>query len=172
MSKYIFLKADQTDEADRKLLRAMLEAYFNTENDSEQMPIRQEGHNWIKARIPECAMLIKYNDDLVGSTLILPCTLNLMKYFIDGQLNEAQLVECIREEEINYENMETIYCCSAFIIPSHRGKDLAYQTLLASIQKITPKDKKLSLFYWAYSLPGKNIVEKLAKTLNVEVYSK
>lgn len=172
MSEYIFLKANQADEADIKLLRTMLEAYYDTEHDPEQMPISKEGHPWIKARIPECATLIKKNDEVVGSTLILPCTLTLMESFIQGQLNEAQLVERIRVHEINYENMQAIYFCVAFIVSSHRGHGLAYQSLLASIQQITPKNKRLPLFYWAYSPTGKKIAEKLGRTLNVAVYVK
>jgi hypothetical protein len=39
--------------------------------------------------------------------------------------------------------MQSLYCCSAFIVPEHRGHDLAYQTLLATIKTIAPKNKKL-----------------------------
>lgn len=74
--------------------------------------------------------------------------------------------------EVNYDNMQAIYCCSAFISPERRGQGLAHQALLASIKKITPKNKKLPLFYWAYSFAGQKIAEKLASTLEVDVYAR
>lgn len=104
----------------------MLEAFYNTQNDPDQTPIRPNstGKNWISTRIPECAVIIKAGDELVGSTLVLPCTQALMQAFITGWINEAQLVEKIREENITYKTMQTIYFCSAFIVPKHRGKSL------------------------------------------------
>jgi hypothetical protein len=171
MPGYIFLNADKTDEADERVLREMLEAYFDTEHDPKQMPINQEVHQWIKIHIPECAILIKHNDAVVGSTFILPCSLALMEAFIHGKLNEAQLLEHVRVNQINYQNMQAIYFCAAFIVSPHRGKGLAFQALLSSIKQITPKGKKLPLFYWAYSPAGKQIAEKLAMTLNVGLFS-
>lgn len=93
MSEYIFLKADEIEAPDKQRLLVMLESYFDTEHDSEQMPIGKGDNQWIKTRVPECATLIKYGDEVVGSTLVLPCTLILMESFLDGALNEAQLVE-------------------------------------------------------------------------------
>ncbi len=172
MSGYLFLKADAVNDADKQRLLAILESYFDTEHDPEQMPIGSSEHQWIKTRIPECATLIKQDNEVVGSTLILPCTLAFMESFIHGRLNEAQLVEKIRQSEISYENMQSIYCCSIFIAPEHRGHGLAYQTLLAAIKTITPKNKKLPLFYWAHSLAGQKVIEKLADALKVDVYAR
>jgi hypothetical protein len=76
MSEYQFLNANQITSIEWNQLIVMLEAFYNTENDPDQTPIRpsQEGKNWISTRIPECAVIIKAGDELVGSTLVLPCT--------------------------------------------------------------------------------------------------
>jgi hypothetical protein len=170
MSEYQFLNANQISPVEWNQLSAMIEAFYNTEQDPEQMPIRPNstGKNWISTRIPECAVIIKMGDELVGNTLVLPCTQALMQDFITGQINEAQLVEKIREEEITYETMQTIYSCSAFIVPEHRGKGLAMQALIHSIKSITTR--KIPIFYWEYSTVGKIITEKYAACLGVELY--
>ena len=170
MSEYQFLNANQISPAEWNQLVTMLEAFYNTENDPNQVPIRPNtaGKNSISTRIPECAVIIKTGDELVGSTLVLPCTQALMRDFITGQINEAQLVEKIREENITYETMQTIYSCSAFIAPKHRGKGLAMKALIHSIKSITTK--KIPIFYWEYSSIGKIITEKYAAYLGVELY--
>jgi hypothetical protein len=170
MSTYQFLNASQVTSVEWEKLKAMLEAFYNTQNDPDQIQIRPSstGKNWISTRIPECAVIIKSGDELVGSTLVLPCTQAWMQDFITGRINEAQLAEKIRESDLTYETMETIYSCSAFIVPEHRGKGLAAQALIHSIRNITTR--KIPIFYWEYSTIGKIITEKYAAHLGVELY--
>lgn len=173
MTHYSFLNAAQASTEDSQTLRAMLEAYFHTQDDPEQMQIgKSSGRNWIKADIPECARVIKYGDTVVGSTLVLPATLSMMQDFIAHRISEAQLAEKIMDESIDYAKMQAIYLCSAFVAAEHRGKNLAIQALIQSIQNIMPQDKKLPLFYWAYSEAGEKIAEKVATQLRLEFFAR
>lgn len=170
---YNFLTADQINEEDLKRLRKMLEDYFHTEEDPEQMQIGKDTRsNWIKNKIPECARTIKWQDEVVGSTLVLPATLALMQDFISGRINEEQLAAQIETENIAYANMQAIYICSLFVTTEHRGQHLTAKAVSQSIQDIMPKDKKLCLFYWAYSPAGKKIAEKVAVELGLEIFAR
>lgn len=172
MHNYRFLNSDQISSADRDELLLMVENYFDTQHDPEQMQIPPPGTktSWISARIPECGIVIKLNNAVVGSTLILPCSLTLMQGFVTGRINEAQLSEKIQEKSHPYASMQATYFCSAFIVPEHRGKNLALRALQFSIQNIHAE--KLPLFYWQYSQEGKIIAEKLKTHFGVELFAR
>ncbi len=171
-TEYTFLNATFITEQDRSQLSQMMEAYFRTAQDPDQIQIGRQTGNWIKTAIPECAMLIKKGDEVIGATLVLPATWKMMEKFVSCQINEAKLAEEIKAWFVNYNDMEAIYFCSAFIASVHRGKNLAITALLKSIKNISPRNKNIPLFYWAYSSNGYKLAAKLATILKTELYAK
>ncbi len=173
MKYYKFLISNQASEKDVKELLAMLESYFKTHDDPEQMQINLDGAHWIGERIPECSIIIKHKDEVVGSTFIMPCTKEIMKKFVSKEINEAELGEEIKNK-VSYENMDAIYLCSVFVKPEHRNKGLALKGTLTSIEKISKKAHKEieSLFYWAYSEEGKRLANKVAKSVKLHLYAR
>ena len=71
MSEYQFLNANQISLAEWNQLAAMLEAFYNTESDLDQMPIRPNptGKSWISTRIPNQIVtpLASYPEKNVGT---------------------------------------------------------------------------------------------------------
>jgi len=172
MSGYQFYNAGQITESDQQKLSKMLEEYFGTQSDSDQMPIDDSARPWIENIIPECAKIIKYDDEVVGSSFIFPSSLDLMNDFLGNRINEAQLAQKVQAEKITYETMEAIYLCSSFVVPAHRGKNLSVKSIVKSIQEIMPENKCLPLFYWQYSPAGAVIASKVAQILELPLFTK
>lgn len=162
MNQFSFLNASQVEEKDVLELITLIENQFDTRNHPEQMQINDENRLWVRSKIPECALIIKDKDIVIGSTLIIPSILVVMNDFISGKIHEADLVHQMQREEINYKKMQAIYLCSAFIKPEYRGKGLALKALIKSIHDINPENHPFPLYYWAYSQDGKRLADKLA----------
>ena len=149
-----------------KKVADLAEEYFKTEESEDQIKVSDENRDWIIENIPECLNILSIGEKALGFTLILPCTQNTMKLFTTKKINEKVLFEKIKKE-INYNNFETIYLCSAFIIPEYRKKGLALMSFKKSIEKIIKlqkRNKKPILFYWPFSTEGENLAKKVAKT--------
>lgn len=172
MEKYIFLKPEDVTDKDVDDLLEMLESFFTTQYDSEQMQINGKSSKWVGENIPECSMIIKFGDEVVGSAFIIPCTKKIMEDFISSRINEAELVERVKAWEPDYKKMKAIYLCSAFVKEEHRGKGLTLQGFVNSIKKIVPRRRNIVLFYWAYSKEGKNLAEKIAKKLKMKIFAR
>ena len=168
-SVYTFLNAQQTAEKDFVQLANLLEKHFATSDDLNQMQINNTNISWIKNCFPECLNIIKWEETVVGATLILPSTQSLMQNFISGQISEAALGERLQNQAIKYTNMQAIYLCFAFVLPGHQkqglARGLAFTSFVKSIRDILPTNKKIDLFAWIYSTAG----EKLAKQISVKL---
>lgn len=167
--EYIFCNVSAITEKELKQLIEMLVSYFDPASDPAQIPVDKDQYSWIKNKLPECGMIIKYKNEVIGTTLILPCTESLMLNFIAGKINEAELTKKIREENIGYEKMQAIYLCTVFVSPVHRGKNLAVEAFVRSIHAINADHKASCLFYWPYSIEGQKTCEKVAKILGLKL---
>ncbi|MFT3741090.1 MAG: hypothetical protein QM752_00130 [Gammaproteobacteria bacterium] len=170
INTYSFLKADEISEPDRLEILALLENFFQTEDDPEQMPLTgdtQVTWQWIKKVFPECVILIKDQEKIVGSTSIFPSTKAAMEDFIAKKESESSLFSRIHREDVTPKTMQAIYLCTAFIREEYRNCGLATQALLKSINSILPNNREISLFYWAYSDAGKILAEKISSHLKL-----
>lgn len=169
--EYKFLNSKEASRKDVAELLVLLENYFETAHNPDQMQINDEARDWVGKNIPECSTLIKHDGKVIGSVFVMPCTLKIMNEFVSKKISEARLAEEIREWGPNYEKMECVYLCSAFVAPEHRGKGLAFRSAVRTIRGILG-DRKLPLFYWGYSEEGKNLAERVAKEFGVKIYAR
>lgn len=154
---------------DHHALVVLIDKYFRSQEDPEQMSTSKENIRWVHKNIPECTNVIKYKDKVIGSTFIIPCNKRLMDLFIFKKMTERAMFEKIKKS-INYKNFNTIYLCSAFIIPKFRHKGLPTTGFLKSIKRITEKRKiKPTLFYWSYSKEGNFLAKNTAKITKLKL---
>ncbi|MBI2449638.1 GNAT family N-acetyltransferase [Candidatus Pacearchaeota archaeon] len=156
-------------EKDIEITGKLAEKYFKTQNDPNQIKVKEAHSKWILNNIPECLNIIKDDNTVIGFTLILPCNKVIMNQFLNKKINESELFEQIKKS-INYDNFDTIYLCSVFIAPKYRKHGLASQAFVKSINKIIQNRKvKPILFYWAYSNEGKKLIHKIADIAKLEL---
>jgi len=120
-------------------------------------------------RMPECDNVIYAGKKIIGFALIIPSNKELMKKFVAKKITEDELFE-EGKKKIKYTNFTTIYLCSCFVKKEYRGKGLAGQAWIKSIQKIM-KGRKIKplLFAWVQTKEGEMVVRRVASHLKYTV---
>lgn len=150
----------------------LAEEYFNMDDDSEQIPATIGNVKWINKNIPDCVNAIKFKGRMIGFTFIILCNKKIMHAFLNKEINEKDLFLKIKKE-VNYENFDSIYLCSAFVKPEFRKRGLALQAFVKSIRKIIAKRKiRPVLFFWAYTKKGEKLAKKIAKVTKLELINR
>lgn len=157
---------------EHKFLAKQAERFFHTDKDLEQLPGEEITYEFLTKKFPNSANIIRQGKKIVGHTFVLPCSKKLMRQFLNGKITERQLFYCIREE-ITYQNFETIYLCSALLLPEHRGQGLAAQSMADQVKKISSMRKgKTEIFAWPQTLEGKKMAQNVAKITRKKVLMK
>lgn len=107
-------------------------------------------------------------DRPISWTLIFPTTKKLMNDFIIGKISEKKLL-LKTPIGINY---DSIYLCSALVLPEFRGKGIAKKMIYNSIKAIRKQHSVASLFYWEFSLLGKRLANSIAKKCKLPLLKK
>lgn len=150
----------------------MVEEFFGMSHDPAQIPATDENIKWMNKNIPECINVIKFGDRLIGQIFIIPCNQEIMNEFLADKINENELFERVKKE-VTYDNFDSIYLCSATIYPEFRGKGLAVEACVKSINKIcATRNLKPTLFFDGWSREGKNLAHKVAELLGLQIREK
>ena len=149
----------------------LAESYFHTEEDPTQLKASESNFSWIYYNFPQCMNIIKDAQKVIGLTFILPCTKIYMDDFLSKKMNECELFHKI-QTTVHFGNFETIYVCLAYLKPAYRKLGLTLQSFIDSIQKLLVKKNNAELFYWAYSLEGKQLAEKIGEKLRMRLRDK
>ena len=146
----------------------LAEDFFGTRNDSTQISVNEEVLNRLR-QIHSHTLNEKRNDDgPVAWILIVPTTAELMKRFIDGKINESELLS-MTSIGVAY---ETIYLCSALVLPEFRGKGIAKQLTIEAVERIRKDHSIQSLFVWQFSSEGEKLADTVAKAVELPLYKR
>jgi ribosomal protein S18 acetylase RimI-like enzyme len=67
---------------------------------------------------------------------------------------------------------DTVYLCSALVLPEHRGKGLAKRLTCAAIKSIQADHPITCLLYWAFSHEGAKLAVSVARELGLPLYAR
>lgn len=144
------------------------ESYFMTHEDESQITVNSETASWIARNLPGSFNIIKDGNNVIGSTFVFITKEKHMSEFLTGGINERELFQRVREEYPF--RPETVYICSAVVLPEYRRMGLALSALVKSVEKIVELYQFTPvLFYWAYSPEGQRLAEKLGDTMKLQV---
>ncbi len=143
----------------------LAEEFFQMQNKPKEIPASVENKRFILKKIPECDNIIRCNGRAIGFTFIVPCNVGIMERFLSNKITERELFdEC--KNKITYDNFDAIYLCSSFIKKKYRGRGLAIQGRIKSINKIIGGRKiKPILFSWPQTIEGGKSVKRTAQEL-------
>lgn len=140
------------------------ERFFGTVNDPEQMPVSKESLYKLQKLHPKTFLYKTLNNEPVSWTVVLPTSKELAEKFIQGKINERELLD-MTEPKKEY---EALYLCSAFTVPEHRRKGYAIEMLKEAIDGI-PHAAKAEFFVWPYSEEGGAVIKKLEEILGRKI---
>lgn len=142
------------------------EKFFGTLDDPEQIPINMASHDKLVAIDPN-SMLYKRNVDgkVVGWTVFVPTTSELMRGFLAGEINERQLFDRTKVGD----NYDALYLCSIIVPPEHRGKGYAKDLGAEALKRFSQTPCIQNVFAWPFSEEGKQLLGH-AKELGLNVF--
>jgi GNAT superfamily N-acetyltransferase len=100
--------------------------------------------------------------------LIIPTTKEVMDDFLLKKITEKEILDRT-PHGVKY---DSIYLCSALVLPEYRGKGLAKQMVTDAIQSIMNQHSIKSLFVWSFSIEGKKLANAVAKEFNLPLFEK
>jgi len=144
------------------------EQIFGTEKDPDQIPINRESGEKLEKLTPHW---IKYALDDKGEpiawSIVVPTSLEMMNKFLRGGITEKELLDLTKPQDM----YEALYLCAIVTVPEHQRKGYALKLTIESINSI-PHVENVKLFVWPYSTEGAKFIEKLSKSLKINILLK
>ena len=147
---------------------ALVTEFFDTRNDPDQISVTTEEREKLEnIHLATMSELADENGPIVW-ILLIPTTKEIMAHFIDGSITEKQLLQ-ETQPGMAY---DTIYLCSASVLPEHRHKGLAKKVTVDAINSIRKDHPIVSLFYWPFSDEGKKLAQAIAEEVRLPLLEK
>jgi len=143
-------------------------SFFDAKNDPGQLDVDEHIIEQLKEIHP--ATLSEYvdGDGPVVWILLIPATHVAMNRFLKLEISERQLFA----ETVAGAGYDSIYLCSALVLPEYRGKGLAKKKAIDAINEIRKTYPVTSLFYWPFSDDGKHLAQSIAKACGLPLYER
>ena len=141
----------------------LAEESFKMRNDPSQISVSEETRERLEKIHPRTLNEKRTREGPVAWVLIFPTTRTLMQEFIRNEITEKDLLDRT-PLGVTY---QSIYLCSALVLPEHRGKGLAKALCIDAIKAIQKQHPIESLFVWAFSAEGKSLAESVARAVEL-----
>jgi GNAT superfamily N-acetyltransferase len=144
----------------------LAEKFFATDNDPSQISINRRVMLRLKHIHPDTIAEKSTSKGPIAWILVIPTTHTLMEQFISKKINERELYKKT-PFDVKY---DSLYLCSALVLPEYRGKGLAKKLMAKAIRSIQKEHPIRCLFYWAFSIEGKKLAASIARELSLPLY--
>lgn len=141
----------------------LAEEFFNMKNDPTQLSVNEDIMKHLLEIHPSTLSEKTNENGPIAWTLIIPTTIQVMDDFLSQKITEKEILDYTLLG-VKY---ETIYLCSALVLPEYRGEGLAKQMVIESILLIIKHHPIKHLFVWSFSIAGKRLAISIAKELNL-----
>jgi GNAT superfamily N-acetyltransferase len=146
----------------------LVNEFFDVKNDPEQLNVNDGVVDKLHNIHPSTMSEYNEGDGPIVWILLIPTKDAVMKQFLKGEISETKLLE----DTLPGEKYDTIYLCSASVLPEYRRKGLAKKLTVEAINEIRKEHKITSLFYWPFSPEGEALAESIAKEVNLPLYKR
>ena len=139
---------------------------FSSRTDPDQLNINENVMEHLQLIHPDTISEYDDGNGPVCWILCIPTTLDLMNQFINKEISERELYE-LTPLNTKY---EAIYMCSALLLEEFRGKGIAQNLAVQAIENIKRDHNIKALFFWAFSIEGEKLAEKLSGLMGLPLY--
>jgi len=146
----------------------LAEVFFETKNDPSQISINSRVMLRLKHIHPDTITEKRTSKGPIAWILVIPTSRKLMEQFITKKINERELYHKI-PLHVKY---DSIYLCSALVLPEYRGRGLATRLMIKAVKSIQKEHAIKCLFYWAFSIEGKKLAASVARTFSLPLYKR
>jgi hypothetical protein len=146
----------------------LAEEFFATKNDPEQISVNKKVMLRLKRIHPDTMTEKSTSKGPVAWILVIPTTQKLMEQFIAKKINEMELLNKTPLRA----NYDSLYMCSALVLPEYRRRGLAKHLMTKAIRSIQEEHPIQSLFYWPLSKEGKTLAASVAREISLPLYKR
>lgn len=144
------------------------EEFFDMKNDPAQLSVDEDTMKRLLEINPSTLSEKTDENGPIAWMLIIPTTKKVMDDFLTRKITEKEILDRTPLGE----KYDTIYLCSALVLPEYRGRGLAKQMVLHAIQSILNQHPIQSLFVWSFSTEGKSLANWVANELNLPLFER
>ena len=144
----------------------LAEDFFAAKSDPSQISVTPGVMRRLKKIHPATITERRTAGGPVAWILILPTTKILMEQFISKKINERELYK----KTPIHKKYDSIYLCSALVLPEHRGRGLAKKMMIKAITSVQKDHPVQALFYWAFSAKGKKLALSVSRELSIPLF--
>jgi len=155
-------------EDNRTRMIKLAEEFFNMKNDQAQLSVDEDTMKRLIEIHPSTLSERTDENGPIAWMLIIPTTKKIMDDFLTRKITEKEILDRTPLGE----KYDTIYLCSALVLPEYRGRGLAKQMVLHEIQSILNQHPIQSLFVWSFSTEGKSLANWVANELNLPLFER
>jgi hypothetical protein len=154
------------EESNFERMIAIIDSVFDTRQDPDQLQVTEEDIARLQALHP--STLAEYNEGNGPCVWILtiPTTRNIMEQFLSGEISENRLLQLTQPGT----KFETVYLCSATVLPEYRKKGLATKMTLDAIADMEKENPIEALFVWPFTPEGRVLAQKIADKAGLPLY--
>lgn len=143
----------------RERMIALADEFFGAKNDPDQISVTEDSMNRLRQLHPGTLTEESDEEGPLAWILVIPTTRELMEQFISGAINERELLEQTPIGVV----YDSLYLCSALVLPEQRGRGLARRLLTRAINTIRQDHPISSLFFWSFSTAGERLAASAAR---------
>jgi GNAT superfamily N-acetyltransferase len=144
----------------------LAEEFFDMKNDPDQLSVDEGSIARLREIDPATMSEERDENGPVAWILVIPTTHALMELFVRGEINERELLERTRPGRV----YDSLYLCSALVLPEQRGKGLARRLAVRAVRSIQETHPIRSLFYWGFSAEGDRLAASLARECGLPLH--
>jgi GNAT superfamily N-acetyltransferase len=146
----------------------LAEEFFGTKGDPDQLSVDETVLDRLRRLHPSTIGEETSENGPVAWTIIIPTSELAMRQFLSCECNERELLESCTADTL----FESIYLCSALVLPEYRGKGVAKRLLLRSIEDICAMHPVRSLYCWTFSAGGRRLAQSIAHSTGLPLFER
>jgi hypothetical protein len=161
-------KSNNTVVASDKLKRLidLADKVFSVKNDPNQLNVTQGVIKRLHRIHPSTVCEYRAEDGPVAWVIVIPTTNELMRQFLNKEINERELFERTPLDS----EYDAVYLCSALVLDEYRRKGITKDLTVKAINDIRKEHPITGLFVWPFSKEGDKASEKIADELKLPLY--
>jgi len=146
----------------------LAEETFSVRTDPNQLDVTEAVIEKLREIHPATLSEHTVDDGPVVWILLIPSSTETMHRFLNEEISERELLN----EVIPGQVYDSIYLCSALVLPEFRKKGLAMQLTLEAIEKIQLQHPIGALYVWPFSREGFALAARIANEVKVPLFAR
>jgi ribosomal protein S18 acetylase RimI-like enzyme len=141
---------------------------FDTRNDPEQLQVTDKDRKKLEQLHPSTLSEFADENGPAVWILLIPTTAAIMNDFIEGRISEQAVLDQTKVGG----TFESVYLCSATVLPEYRGKGIAKKLTVEAINNIRKTHPLKALFVWPFTGEGDGLADTISKETGLPLYKR